>query len=50
MTKFISVDKMSKKQRKEYFSSRRNDWGTMSPITRVVPNKKKNFDFSRYED
>lgn len=33
MTKVISVEKMSKKAQKEYYSKQRKSWG-MSPITR----------------
>lgn len=38
--KFVSRDKMSKKDRKELDSQKRNTWGNTSPVTRVQPNKK----------
>lgn len=34
--KIISVEKMSKKARREYFSKQRETW-TFSPVTRVAP-------------
>lgn len=34
MKKFTSVEKMSKKQRREYFKKQRGDWGGLSPVTR----------------
>lgn len=38
--KFVSRDKMSKKDRKELDSKKRNTWGNTNPATRVQPNKK----------
>ena len=38
--KFVSRDKMSKKDRKELDSQKRNTWGNTNPVTRVQPNKK----------
>ena len=38
--KFVSRDKMSKKDRKELDSKKRNTWGNTNPVTRVQPNKK----------
>lgn len=26
----------------EYIKKQRNDWGTIYPVTKVIPNKKKN--------
>ena len=40
MTKFISVDKRSKKEQKAYHALRRGDWHGVNPDTRVVPNRK----------
>ncbi len=40
MKKFISVDKMSKKARKEYYSQKRKNWGGLSPVTRCPDNPK----------
>lgn len=39
MEKFISVDKMSKKKRMEYYKKQRKNWGSLSPVTRC-PDKK----------
>lgn len=41
VTGMIPVAKMSKKARKEYNKSRRTFWD-VKPVTRYVPNKKKN--------
>lgn len=38
--KFVSRDKMSKKDKKELDSQKRNTWGNTNPVTRVQPNKK----------
>lgn len=38
--KFVSRDKMSKKDRKELDSKKRNTWGSTNPVTKVHPNKK----------
>lgn len=38
--KYIPYSKMSKKAQREYNAKRRNSWGEMSPVTRIVPNKK----------
>ena len=38
--KFVSRDKMSKKDRKELDSQKRNTWGNTNPVTKVQPNKK----------
>lgn len=38
--KFVSRDKMSKKDRKELDNQKRNTWGSTNPVTRVQPNKK----------
>ncbi|MCI7767803.1 MAG: hypothetical protein MSJ26_07500 [Oscillospiraceae bacterium] len=35
MEKYVSVDKMSKKKRAEYFKRQRKGWGGLSPVTRV---------------
>lgn len=39
MEKFVSLEKMSKKKRMEYFKKQRKDWGGLSPVTRC-PEKK----------
>lgn len=38
--KFVSRDKMSKKDQKELNDKKRGTWGNTSPVTRVQPNKK----------
>lgn len=40
MDKFIPVEKMSKKQKKEYYSRNRVTWDNFDPTTRVVASKK----------
>ena len=40
MKTYISIDKRSKKARKEYYSSQRNTWGQVNPITRTMPSGK----------
>lgn len=37
---FVSIDKKSKKERKEYYSERRKDWGQVKPFTRVHSTKR----------
>ena len=39
-TKYVPYEKMSKKAQKELNQKRRNSWGELSPVTRIVPNKK----------
>lgn len=38
--KYITIDKMNKKQKKEYYSSLRGTWGEFSPVTRKPKNPK----------
>lgn len=40
MEKHISYDKLSKKARKEENKKKRNNWGAINPVSRVVPDKK----------
>lgn len=40
MKTYISIDKRSKKARKEYYSSQRTTWGQINPVTRTMPNGK----------
>ena len=40
MAKYVSLDKRSKKAKKEYYSSMRVTWGELNPVTRTVPSKK----------
>ena len=38
---FIPICKMGKKERKKYYSSKRNSWGVIDPCTKIVASKKK---------
>ena len=40
MSKYVSLDKRSKKAQKEYHSKQRCTWGELNPVTRSVPNGK----------
>lgn len=40
MGKYVTLDKMNKKQKREFYSMRRNTWGEFSPITRKAKNGK----------
>ena len=40
MKKYVSLDKRSKKAKKEYYSSMRSTWGEINPVTRSVPSAK----------
>ena len=40
MRKLTPLDKMSKKSRKAYHAKQRGSWNGLSPVTRIVPNKK----------
>ena len=40
MSKYVSPDKRSKKQQKEYHSKQRRTWGNLNPVTRSVPSGK----------
>lgn len=33
---------MAKKNIPDYIRKQRGDWGSISPVTRIIPNKKKN--------
>ena len=39
MERFVSIEKMSKKKRSEYYKKQRKSWGGLSPVTRC-PEKK----------
>ena len=38
--KFVPLSKQSKRKRKEHHASSRKDWGTVSPVTKKLPNAK----------
>ncbi len=40
MERFIPYEKQSKKAQREQDRSRRQDWGTINPVTRKAENKK----------
>ena len=40
MNKTIPVEKRSKRDRRAYYSDKRNDWNGVVPVTRVIPGKK----------
>ena len=40
MSKYVSLDKRSKKAQKEYHAQQRRTWGELSPVTRSVPSGK----------
>lgn len=50
--KFVPYDKMSKRRRREENRKKRNDWGNLNPIPRIVPDKRDKFrdKASRKED
>lgn len=39
--KIVPLEKQSRKAQRRYYSARRNDWNGIAPVTRIVPNKKK---------
>ena len=41
MEKFVSFDKLSKKEQKKINSEKRRDWNGLNPVTRIAPNNKK---------
>ena len=40
MKPYVTIDKRSKKARKEYYSKLRGTWGELNPVTRSVPSGK----------
>lgn len=40
MNKTILLEKRSKRDRRAYYSDKRNDWNGVVPVTRVIPGKK----------
>ena len=40
MKQYVTIDKRSKKAKKEYYSKLRGTWGELNPVTRSVPNGK----------
>ena len=46
MNKTIPLEKRSKRDRRAYYSDRRNDWNGVVPVTRIIP-RKKGYDRNR---
>lgn len=42
--RYIPLEKMSRKKQREYYAARRADWNGVVPVTRQIPNKKKQCD------
>ncbi len=40
MKQITPLKKMSKKAQKAYYAQQRGSWNGLSPVTRIVPNKK----------
>ena len=40
MGKYVTLDKMNKKQKREFYSMKRGTWGELSPVTRKPKNPK----------
>lgn len=38
---YVPLEKRTKKQRREYYARQRNDWNGVTPVTKVIPDKKK---------
>ena len=41
MEKFVSFEKMSKKEQKKLNAEKRRDWNGLNPVTRITPDNKK---------
>ncbi len=39
--KTVPLQKQSKKQRRQHYAARRGDWNGVVPVTKVIPDKKK---------
>lgn len=39
--KFVPLEKMSKKNRREFYSKQRRDWNGLNPVTRTADKSKK---------
>lgn len=39
--KFVPLEKMSKKDRREFYSKQRRDWNGLNPVTRTADKPKK---------
>ena len=41
---------MSKKNIPNYIRKQRGDWGAINPVTKVIPNKKRNYIPNEYDE
>ena len=41
MEKFISYEKLSKKEQKKLNAQKRLDWNGINPVTKIIPDSKK---------
>lgn len=41
MDKFVPLEKMSKKNKREYFTKQRKNWSGLNPVTRTVGESQK---------
>lgn len=39
--KYVPLEKRSKKEQRRHHAAKRLDWNGVVPVTRVIPNKKK---------
>ena len=39
--KYVSPEKRSKKEKQRYYAAKRGDWNGIKPVTRVIPDRKK---------
>ena len=46
MNSYVTMDKRSKKQQREYYSAQRHTWGQVNPVTRTMKSV-KTYDRSR---
>lgn len=46
MKAYVTIDKRSKKQQREYYAAQRNTWGEVKPATRTMTSV-KNYDRNR---
>ena len=40
-TGYVPMENQSKKARRQYYASRRADWNGVVPVTRVIPDKRR---------
>lgn len=41
MDKFVPLEKMSKKNKREYFTKQRKNWNGLNPVTRTADEQQK---------